>query len=205
MKTVKETVPNSKLKHEFEKVALSYLPDMYRLALSFTRNKENAEDLVQKSVLKAYRAFHTFQPGTNIKAWLFKILRNAFISDYRRMKKHAEQSIDEENEDFSFYVAAKGEAEKALETLPEKILENPSRLEYVLGDEVKLAMDSLSNEFREVIFLCDIEGMAYQDIAKVLAIPVGTVRSRLARARSVLQKHLWQYAHKRGLLKTFKR
>lgn len=184
---------------EFEKLALIHLDSLYRFAMSFTHHKADADDLVQKTVLKAYRAFDHFERGTNMRAWLFKILRNAFISDYRKSKRHAEQSLDDEESEFSFYAAASKEMWKASETLPEDALADPAKLEYVFGDEIKEAFDSLPDEFREVVFMCDVQGFSYQEIAKVLDVPVGTVRSRLARARGRLQKILWEYARRRGI------
>jgi RNA polymerase sigma-70 factor (ECF subfamily) len=184
---------------EFERLALVYLDDLYRMGFSFTRQKADAEDLVQRSILKAFRAFHCFERGTNMKAWLFKILRNTFISDYRQKKRHAVQSIEDDEAEFSFYKAAQEEARKASEAMPEEAVIDPAKLEYVLGDEVKRALDSLSEDFREVIFLCDVQGLSYLEIADILDVPVGTVRSRIARARGQMQKLLWQYAKDKGL------
>jgi RNA polymerase sigma-70 factor (ECF subfamily) len=186
-------------KKAFEETALLYLNDLYRLGFSFTHQKADAEDLVQRSLLKAFRAFHRFERGTNMKAWLFKILRNTFISDYRQKKKHAVQSIEDDEAEFSFYKAAKEEARKVSDTIPEEQILDPAKLEYILGDEVKKALDSLSSEFREAIFLCDVQGLSYEEIAGILEIPVGTVRSRLARARAQMQKTLWEYAKDKGL------
>jgi RNA polymerase sigma-70 factor (ECF subfamily) len=199
LKLQKKWVAKSADKKEFEKLALVYLDDLYRMGLSFTHNKADAEDLVQRSVMKAYRAFQSFERGTNMKAWLFKILRNTFISDYRRNKKHAVQSIEDDEAEFSFYKAAQEEARKASESISEEVVLDPSKLEYVLGDEVKKALDSLSDDFREAIFLCDVQGLSYVEMAEILDVPVGTVRSRLARARGQMQKVLWEYAKDKGL------
>ena len=144
---------NRARRKEFEKLALVYLDQLYRFALSFTHHKADADDLVQRTILKAYRAFDRFERGTNMRAWLFKILRNTFISDYRTIKRHAEQSIDDEEAEFSFYAAAQEESRKRDETLPEEAIADPQKLEYVLGDEVKQALDSLPDEFREVVFM----------------------------------------------------
>jgi RNA polymerase sigma-70 factor (ECF subfamily) len=184
---------------EFERLVLGYLDPLYRFAWSLTRNRTEADDLVQKSVMKAYRAFDRFERGTNVRAWLFRILRNAFISDYRKMKRRAEQSIDEDDAEFSFYAAAQEKAWRDSETLSEDALLKPEKLERVLGDEVTRALETLPEEFREVVFMCDIQGFSYQEMAGILNVPVGTVRSRLARARGKLQKILWAYAQRKGL------
>lgn len=201
VKTQKWVTPKTERarRKEFEELALIHLDPLYRFALSFVHNKTDADDLVQKTVLKAFRAFDRFERGTNMRAWLFKILRNTFISDYRKTKRHAEQSIDDEDAEFSFYTAACEEAWKASETLPEEAVADPKKLEYVMGDEIKEALDSLPDEFREVVFMCDVQGLPYQEIAGILDVPVGTVRSRLARARGRLQKILWEYARRKGL------
>ena len=167
----------------FQDLALTHLDALYRHALSLTRHQSDAEDLVQEAFLKAFRSFHQFERGTNLKAWLFKILRNTFIGDYRKKKKIQEQQVAEEASDFSFYAAAQEEVRKSSNVLPLEEALATSRLEHVLGDEVSKALDSLSEEFREVIFLCDVQEFSYQEISRILEVPIGTVRSRLARAR----------------------
>lgn len=186
---------------EFQVIALKHLDALYRHALSLTRHQSDAEDLVQEAFLKAFRSFHQFERGTNLKAWLFKILRNTFIGDYRRKQKIQDRTLSEEAAEFSFYAAAQEEAKKSSNSLPLEEALATSRLEHVLGDEVSKALDSLSEEFREVIFLCDVQEFSYQEISRILEVPIGTVRSRLARARGSLQKLLWDYAVQKGLLR----
>lgn len=199
---------NSKKKnaarHEFEKTVMQHLDALYGLGLSLARNKADAEDLVQESVLKALRAQESFKQGTNLKAWLFTILRNTFINEYRRRQKTVLQPAEtEEDSEFSFYEAAMNRLQAKgnnREVVHPDALE-PSRLEHVLGDEVTKALAVLSDEFREVIYLCDVQELSYEEIAGILAVPIGTVRSRLARARHTLQKLLWNYANDKGLFR----
>ncbi|MBN1688556.1 MAG: sigma-70 family RNA polymerase sigma factor [Candidatus Omnitrophica bacterium] len=187
---------------QFQALVAEHLDALYGFALSLTRNKAKAEDLVQESVLKAFRFFHQFERGTHIKAWLFKILKNTFLTDWRRDKRHPESlSMDDEESNFSFYVEAFRQSKASPQDyLPPESLHEQD-MEQFFGDEIMKAMESLPMEFREVIFMCDVQGFAYADIAKILNIPIGTVRSRLARGRGMLQKHLWQYAQDRGILK----
>lgn len=187
-------------KHKiFEKEALVHLDAMFGLAYSLTRNRAKAEDLVQESILKAYRAFNTFEQGTYMKAWLFRIVKNTFISQWRKAKVRPEsKEIDDENFK-SFYGEVYEQIPKKDNGVPAEEVLDPEKLEHVLGDEIKQALEQLSEEYREVIYLCDIQEMSYQDIADILEIPIGTVRSRLARARKQLQKMLWRYAKDKGL------
>lgn len=189
------------LRARFEEEALPHLDALYGMAYSLTRNRSDAQDMVQEAVLRAYRAFGSFEEGTHLKAWLFTILRNTFINSYRRKKKAGEQQALEGDPEFSFF----GAAHEQVQALP---AENPARrildaeeLEQIFGDEVTRALDSLSEEYREVIYLCDVQEMSYQEIADLLEVPIGTVRSRLARARSRLQKLLWDYAVESGLFR----
>ncbi len=198
--TKESLIPKKKTKQEeFEALALEHLNPLYGMAMSLTRNKADAEDLVQESIIKAFRAFDSFEKGTNIKAWLFKILKNTFISNWRKKKNVKEEKPIDDMSEFSFYSAAYPSMPKSPEGVPSDDVFNADKLEHVLGDEVKKALDSLPEEYREAIFLCDIQGLAYQEIADILSIPIGTVRSRLARARSSLQKLLWDYAKESGL------
>jgi len=184
-------------KGAFEELALPHLDALFGFAISLTRNKTEAQDLLQEAYLRAYKSFSSFERGTNIKAWLFRIVKNVFINEYRKKKRAPESEPIDDYLEFSFYKHARemgrepGDAE----------LTDPSKLEYVLGDEVTHALSELPEEYREAVFLCDVQELSYADIAKVLDIPIGTVRSRLARARGMLQKLLWDYAQKKGLFK----
>lgn len=183
---------------EFEALSAPYFDMLYRHALSLTRNKTEAEDLLQEAILKAFRASHLFEKGTNIKAWLFKILRNTFISEWRRKKHDADTSFTETDEEFSIYTEAyhhQGDSD-AMEKLQAL---TPETMEQEFGDEIMKALESLPADFKEAVLLCDVQEFTYQEIAEILEIPIGTVRSRLARARALLQKHLWDYACRQGL------
>ncbi len=196
--TRKNTVPTAK--ERFEMLTLEHLGALYRHAVWLTRNSTAAEDIVQEAYLKAYRAFGSYRQGSNIKAWLFKILRNTFISEYRKRKNHPEIRVPEDDPDFTtFYGAVKHAHLRGCGELSEKDLTDAAKLERFLGDEVMQALELLSDEYREAIFLCDIQHLSYQEMAEVLDIPIGTVRSRLARARNLLQKALWHYAQDKGL------
>jgi len=183
---------------EFKNLILENLNGLYGFALSLTRNTADANDLVQEASLRAWRSFHQFKPGTNLKAWLFTILKNTFINEYRRKKRSPEKVSLDDEENFSFY--AKAQAQLTAEgkhSVPGAL--DPSKLEEVLGDEVHEALYALPEEYREAIVLSDVQDLSYADIAKVLNVPIGTVRSRLARGRSMLQKLLWDYANSKGL------
>lgn len=186
----------------FENEVMAYANDLFGFAMSLVRNRADAEDLVQETLLKACRAKNQFEKGTRLKAWLFTILRNTFINSYRKKKKEATSSIEDEA-DFSMY----GEVYDAIEKdsgyapLEQQPITQPQKMEQAMGDEVLLALNSLSEEYREVLFFSDVQELSYQSIADILNIPIGTVRSRLARARGTLQKSLWHYAQKSGLLR----
>ena len=182
---------------EFQALALEHLSVLYRYAVSLVRNPNDAEDLVQEAVLKAFRAFEQFERGSNIKGWLFAILRNTYFNVYRKQKNTPEHVPLEQVEGFSLY-------EKVHPLVPAEVF-NERKLEDVFGDEISRALNELPDEFREAIFLCDIHGFSYQEISKITGTPVGTVRSRLARGRGLLQKLLWDYAEKNGIFRRLSR
>lgn len=184
-------------KREFETLTMGYLDALYRQAYGFTYNAARAEDLVQDTYLKAFGAFDSFERGTKIKAWLFRILRNTFISDYRKKKREPE--VPYADDYFSFYDAVAKDVQACGEKVQDADSLDPFKLEQVLGDEVTKALEQLSTEFREVIYLCDVQELSYQEMASIIDVPVGTVRSRLARARAMLQKFLFDYAKNKGL------
>ncbi|MGH8994368.1 MAG: sigma-70 family RNA polymerase sigma factor [Acidimicrobiia bacterium] len=178
----------------FSELAMPYMGPLYSAALRMTRNPADAEDLVQETYLRAYRAFNTFQEGTNLKAWLYRILTNTFINQYRAAKRRPEQSDIEDVEDLYLYRRLGGlEAAMAGRSPEAEVLEN------IPDVEVKEALESLPEQFRMAVLLADVEGFAYKEIAEILDIPIGTVMSRLHRGRKQLQKRLWDYAVERGL------
>ena len=189
---------NDAKREAFKQSILENLNGLYGFALSLTRNNHRANDLVQEACLKAWRSLHQFKEGTNFKAWLFTILRNTFINEYRREKRSPEKVSLDDEENFSFYAKAHSQlTTEGKHSVPDAL--DPSKLEEVLGDEVHEALYALPEEYREAIVLSDVQDLSYADIAKVLNVPIGTVRSRLARGRSMLQKLLWDYANSKGL------
>ncbi len=172
----------------FEEEAIPYIDALYRLALRMAGDRALADDLVQETMLKAYRAWDQYRPGTNIRAWLFTILRNTLISEYRRRRSHAETvDVDEIHGHTVF--------DQVQDVDP-----SASFFDRLVDDEVVRAIDSLPDEFREVLVLSDIEGVPYQEIADIVGVPVGTVKSRLHRARRALQRQLYCYAIEMGYI-----
>lgn len=186
-------------RREFEENALTHVDSLYNMALRLVFNKEEAEDLVQETYLKAYRFFDTFQKGTNIKAWLFKILRNTFINNYRKTASMPGEVIFEDIESVGADTPYEQEtkAGEPADTLEKKY----NDLGSLVDDEVKKALDSLPVEYREAIFLSDVEELSYKDISEITNVPIGTVKSRLNRGRGLLQKSLLEYAKDRGFIK----
>lgn len=184
---------------EFEELAMPHVDSLYNMAVRMSTNKEDAEDLVQETYLKAYRFFDTFQKGTNVKAWLFKILRNTFINKYRKAISSPSEVLYEDIELVSSYVSNNNEPDtkESIDTLKSKV----ESLDDILGDDIKNAIDSLPIEYREAIIYSDIEELTYKDIAEIINVPIGTVKSRINRARSLLRKNLWNYAKERGFVK----
>lgn len=179
----------------FADVAMEHMPSLYSAALRMTRNPADAEDLVQETYLKAYRAFGTFQEGTNLKAWLYRILTNTFINAYRAKKRRPEQADVEDVEDLYLYHRLGGlEAAAAGRSAEEEVLER------FTDDEVKAALESLPEQFRLSVLLADVEGFSYKEIAEILDVPIGTVMSRLHRGRRALQKTLYEFGMARGLV-----
>jgi len=175
-----------------ETEALTHLDALYRTALRLSRNPQDAEDLVQEAYLNAFRALDRFEEGTNLRAWLFRILNNAFISQYRRRKRRPSSSLDDVTEYYLYDHMAEG----GVAPQPE----NPERevLTRIGDDAVLQALEELPVEFRQVELLADVEGFSYREIADILGIPIGTVMSRLYRARRRLQKLLWEEAREAG-------
>ncbi len=158
-------------------------------AYGLTRNEADANDLVQETYLKAFRFIDSYLEGTNAKAWLFRILKNAFINNYRKKSKRPAQV------DFEDLVNIHQEEDTALNSYVDM---REDIYERIIGDEVTIALGNLSVEYRTVLLLCDIEGFTYEEISKIIDIPIGTVRSRLFRARNLLKKELSAYARSLG-------
>jgi len=173
----------------FEREALVHLDSLYRVALRLTGNPAEADDLVQETMLKAYRAWHQFEQGTNAKGWLLTILRHAFINEYRRRTRHPETVDLDAIEPFSVF-------EELQDDDPQGTF-----FDRIVDDEVLRAIDELPEQFRETVVLSDVEGLSYEEIARVLEVPVGTVKSRLFRARRMLQAKLYDYAVGMGYIK----
>ena len=184
---------------EFEDIAMEHLDSLYSMAIRLVFNKEAAEDLVQETYLKAYRFFDTFQKGTNIKAWLFKILRNTFINKYRKTVNLPSEIFYEDVESVNSNLSYKQESDSA--ELTDTLETKYNDLGNLMEDDVKRAIDSLPIEYKEAILLSDVEELSYNDIAEITNVPIGTVKSRLNRGRKLLQKSLWEYAKDRGFIK----
>src|SRR5437879_8401408 len=173
---------------------MEHMPSLYTAALRMTRNPSEAEDLVQETYLKAYRAFDSFQEGTNLKAWLYKILTNTFINSYRARRRRPEQTELDDVEDLYLYRRLGGlEAVAAGRSAEEEVMD------LFTDAEVKDAMESLPEQFRMAVLLADVEGFSYKEIADIMDVPIGTVMSRIHRGRRALQKKLWDYAERNNL------
>ena len=181
----------------FADQAMEHMSSLYTAALRMTRNPADAEDLVQETYLKAYRAFGSFKEGTNLKAWLYRILTNTFINSYRARRRRPEQTELDDVEDLYLYRRLGGlEAVTAGRSAEEEVLE------HFTEGEVKDAVESLPDQFRMAVLLADVEGFSYKEIAEILEIPIGTVMSRLHRGRRALQKALHDFGAERGLVGT---
>ncbi len=174
----------------FDDEFMPHINSMYNFAFRLTMDEDDANDLVQDTYLKAFRFINSFQKGTNAKAWLFRILKNSFINDYRKKSKEPAKVDYQEVE--TFYNSEDAEADNITPDL------RSESLSEMIGDEVANALNSLAVDFRTVIILCDIEGFTYEEMAKILDIPIGTVRSRLHRARNLLKEKLRNYAKTMG-------
>ncbi|HEX6400399.1 MAG TPA: sigma-70 family RNA polymerase sigma factor [Actinomycetota bacterium] len=181
------------LAERFERDVLPLLPGLYGAALRMTRNPSDAEDLLQETTLRAYRGFASFQEGTNLKAWLYRILTNSFINTYRKRQREPQvvEGPDDVDEWFLFDRLGSRSVERSAE---EDVLEN------IPDADVKAALESIPENFRMAVLLADVEGFSYKEIAEITDVPIGTVMSRLHRGRKALEKALYAVAKERGLV-----
>jgi RNA polymerase sigma-70 factor (ECF subfamily) len=179
----------------FAEQAMPFMDQLYSHALRMTRNAADAEDLVQETYLKAYRGFGGFQEGTNLRAWLFRILTNNYINTYRKKQRRPEESDLADLEDMFMYRRLGGAQAAELARSAEDEL-----FEHLTDSEVKDAIEALPEQYRDAVLLADVEGFAYKEIAEILDVPIGTVMSRLHRGRKRLQQQLYEFGRRRGLV-----
>ena len=181
------------LAERFERDVLPLLPGLYGAALRMTRNPSDAEDLLQETTLRAFRGFASFQEGTNLKAWLYRILTNSFINTYRKRQREPQivEGPDDLDEWFLFDRLGSRSVERSAE---EDVLES------IPDADVKAALESIPENFRMAVLLADVEGFSYKEIAEITDVPIGTVMSRLHRGRKALEKALYAVAKERGLV-----
>ncbi len=180
-------------RRSFETEALPHLDAVYRVALRLAGDESQADDLTQETMLKAYRSWHQYKSGTNVRAWLLTILRNTFINEYRKTRREG-PSVEIGNiEEFTVF-------REVQDVDPEGDF-----FDQIVDDEVLQAIDRLPEEFRETLVLSDIEGLSYAEIAEITGVPIGTVKSRLFRARQALQQELYDYAREMGYIRSAER
>ncbi len=183
----------SKRQQEFEKLITPHLNSLYSTALRMTHNQHDAEDLVQDTLYKAFRAFDQYQKNTNFRAWTFRILVNTYITAYRKAVRQPQKVSYDDLEEFYLY-------KKLDDNVQLQEMAKEDFLENFFEDDVKTALENLPYQFRLVVLLCDVEGFSYNEIATIIGAPLGTVMSRLFRGRKLLQQLLWNYAQKKGYL-----
>lgn len=178
-----------KKQEDFNEEIIPHLDALYNFGLRLTSDPNDAEDLVQDTIVKAYRFFSSYEKGTNAKAWLFRILKNSYINNYRkRSKKPQEVDYDEVA---TFYETIRAERTETSD-LEDKMFRE------LIDDDISNALDEIPEDFRTVVLLCDVEDFTYEEIANMLDVPIGTIRSRLHRGRNLLKAQLTEYAYKRG-------
>jgi RNA polymerase sigma-70 factor (ECF subfamily) len=188
---VRQVLTDEQRRAAFEEQALPHLDRLYGAALRYTRNPADAEDLLQEAFAKAYAKFHQFEPGTNLRAWLYRILHNTYINTYRKKQRRPQESLQDDIDDFSFY----DRVQRAGRSAEYEVLS------AITSEEVRAALESLPDTFRMAVYLADVEGFAYKEIAEIMDTPIGTVMSRLHRGRKALQQALAEYVEERGLVR----
>ena len=176
---------------DFNEEIIPHLDALYNFGLRLTADPNDAEDLVQDTIVKAYRFFSSYEKGTNAKAWLFRILKNSYINNYRKKSKKPQQ-VDYD-EVATFYETIRAERTETSD-LEDKMFRE------LIDDDISNALDEIPEDFRTVVLLCDVEDFTYEEIANMLDVPIGTIRSRLHRGRNLLKAQLTEYASKRGYL-----
>ena len=192
MATMPETELATDLKTRFTEEAMPLLDQLYGGALRMTRNPQDAEDLVQETYLKAYNAFDNFKPGTNLKAWLYRIMTNTYINNYRKMKRRPLETSAEDVTDSQLYTSSSHDS-TGLESA------EVEALKMMPNSRISDALNALNEDYRMVVYYADVEGLAYKEIAEVMEIPLGTVMSRLHRGRKQLREMLKDVAHEQGI------
>jgi RNA polymerase sigma-70 factor (ECF subfamily) len=178
----------------FEDDVMEFVPQLYSAALRMTRNPTDAEDVLQEAMLKAYRGYHTFTEGTNLKAWLYRILTNTYINAYRReSRRPTEVELGELEDLYLFKRLGEVETGGATRSAEEEALDR------FVDTDIRDAVESLPDNFRIPVLLADVEGFSYKEIAEIMDVPIGTVMSRLHRGRKALQRALWKIAQERGI------
>jgi len=187
---VTQTYSDLEKNRVFDKEFMPHIDSMYNFAFRLTNDEDDANDLVQDTYLKAFRFINSFSQGTNAKAWLFRILKNSFINDFRKKSKEPAK-VDYQDVETTYNSEEDAETNQTVDLRVESVQD-------LIGDEIANALNALPVDFRTVIILCDVEGFTYEEMAKILDIPIGTVRSRLHRARMLLKEKLKSYAKSLG-------
>jgi len=186
---------NMTTREDFTHDAMQHAPQLFSTAMRMTRNRSDAEDLVQETFIKAWRSFATYQQGTNLRAWLFRIMTNTYINKYNaQQRKPSETELDDVEELFLYKRLGAVDQSQLSQSAEDQMLS------LFTDDEVKKALEELPDQFRIPVLMSDVEGFSYKEIAEILEIPLGTVMSRLHRGRKAMQKMLYEYAKERGLI-----
>ena len=186
---------NMTTREDFTHDAMQHAPQLFSTAMRMTRNRSDAEDLVQETFIKAWRSFTTYQQGSNLRAWLFRIMTNTYINKYNaQQRKPAETELDDVEELFLYKRLGAVDQSQLSQSAEDQMLS------LFTDDEVKKALEELPDQFRIPVLMSDVEGFSYKEIAEILEIPLGTVMSRLHRGRKAMQKMLYEYAKERGLI-----
>jgi RNA polymerase sigma-70 factor, ECF subfamily len=191
---VEQAPDQARLRELFEEQALPFIDQLYGAAMRMTRNPADAQDLVQETFVKAFGAFRSFQQGTNLKAWLYRILTNTYINSYRKKQRDPYKSSTDDLEEWQL-----GEAQSTTSASRTSRSAEAEAIDHLPDSTVKDALQSISEDFRLAVYLADVEGFSYQEIADIMHTPVGTVMSRLHRGRRLLRERLTEYAQERGI------